>query len=82
MVALCVAQPLRLARVAALTTALATLLTQFEFPARYWDLVDLQSGPLALLLARNATLVVAAVLAVIAVARLRPPESPPSTSTS
>jgi len=81
-VALGVAQPLRLARVAALTTALATLLTQFEFPARYWDLVDLQSGPLALLLARNATLVVAAVLAVIAVARLRPPESPSSISTS
>jgi len=81
-VALCVAQPLRLARVAAAATALATLLTQFEFPARYWDLVDLQSGPLALLLARNATLVVAAVLAVIAVARLRPPESPSSISTS
>ena len=76
-VALCVVQPGWPARSAALATALATLLTQLEFPGRYWDLVDLQPAPLTLLVARNLVLVVAAVLAVTALARLSPPAAAP-----
>ena len=65
-VALCVAQSRWLPRLAAVAVAVATALTQVEFPARYWDLVALQDGPMAILLARNLTLVVAAALAVAA----------------
>ena len=54
-VALCVAQPRWLPRLAAVAVALATALTQVEFPARYWDLVALDDGPMAILLARNLT---------------------------
>jgi hypothetical protein len=71
-VALCVAQPRWLPRLAAIAVALATALTQVEFPARYWDLVALDGGPVAILLARNVTLLVATVLSVAAVATLRP----------
>jgi hypothetical protein len=81
-VALCVVQPGWPARCAALATMLATLLTQLEFPSRYWDLVDLQTAPLALLVARNSALVVAAGLAVTALIRLRPPPAPNVTSRS
>lgn len=75
-VALCAVQPAWLSRTAAVATALATLLTQLWFPARYWDLVDLQPGPLALLVTRNLVLLVAAALAVVALARLRAPATP------
>ena len=71
-VALCAAQPRWLPRLAAVAVVLATALTQVEFPARYWDLVALHDGPLAILVVRNLTLVVAAILAVAAVATLRP----------
>jgi hypothetical protein len=71
-VALCIAQPRWLPRLAAVAVAAATALTQVEFPARYWDLVALDDGPMAILLVRNLLLVVAAVLAVAAVATLRP----------
>lgn len=76
-VAMCVAQSRWLPRAAALVTALATLLTQVEFPARYWDLVDLQPGPLALVVARNLTLLVATALAVASLVRLAAPAGPP-----
>jgi hypothetical protein len=69
-VALCVAQSRWLPRAAALAVALATALTQAEFPARYWDLVALQDAPLAILVARNVTLLVAAGLAVAALVTL------------
>lgn len=71
-VALCAAQPRWLPRLSAAAVALAVVLTQVEFPARYWDLVSLQPAPLAILVARNAALVAAAVLAVAALARVRP----------
>ena len=80
-VALCVAQPRWLPRLAAVTVAAATALTQVEFPARYWSLVALDDGPLAILLVRNLLLVAAAVLAVAAVATLRP-AGPPDAPTS
>jgi hypothetical protein len=82
-VALCVAQPRWLPRAAAVAVALATALTQVEFPARYWNLVALHDGPLAILVLRNLTLVVAAALAVAAVVSLRPtPSSARPTSRS
>jgi hypothetical protein len=80
-VALCVAQPRWLPRLAAVLVAAATALTQVEFPARYWNLVALDDGPMAILLVRNLLLVVAAVLAVAAVATLRP-AGPPDALTS
>jgi hypothetical protein len=70
-VALCVAQQRWLPRFAALATGVSVLLTQVEFPARYWDLVALDPAPLALLVIRNLTLVVGAALAVAALATLR-----------
>jgi hypothetical protein len=81
-VALCAAQPRWVTRLAAAATALAVLLTQIEFPARYWELVDLEPAPLALLLARNVALVTATVLAVVALARLDSDDAGPPTSTS
>jgi hypothetical protein len=74
-VALCVAQTRWLPRLSAAAVAVAVVLTQMEFPARYWDLVDLQAAPLAILIARNAALVAATVLAVAALARLRPEDA-------
>jgi hypothetical protein len=69
-IALCMAQSRWLPRAAALAVAVATVLTQVGFPARYWDLVALQSAPLAILVARNLTLLVAAGLAVAALVTL------------
>jgi hypothetical protein len=71
-VALCIAQRRLLPRIAATAVAVAVALTQLEFPARYWDLVDLQSAPLTLLVARNAVLVLAAGAAVAALVRIHP----------
>jgi hypothetical protein len=67
-----VVQPARLAKAAGAACVLATLLTQVEFPARYWRLVALEPGPAAILVARNVLLVAAAILAVAALARLAP----------
>ena len=81
--ALCAAQPRWLPRLSAAAVAAAVCLTQVEFPARYWDVVALQPAPLAILVARNAVLVVAAVLAVAALVRMRPEADPaPLTSRS
>jgi hypothetical protein len=77
-VAMCAAQPRWLPRLSAAAVAAAVLLTQVEFPARYWDLVRLEPAPLAILLARNTLLVAAAALAVAAVVRLRAEAEPAS----
>ena len=90
LLALCAVHPSRLAKAAGSAGILATLLTQVEFPARYWRLVALEPGPLSILAARNLLLVAGAVLAVVAVARVRPgeagggaqPGAEPPTSTS
>jgi hypothetical protein len=82
-VALCAAQPRWLPRLSAAAVVAAVCLTQAEFPARHWDLVGLESAPLAILLARNAALVAATVLAVAALVRVRVSEDPaPLTSRS
>lgn len=83
-VALCAAQSRWAPRLSAGFAALAVVLTQVEFPARYWDLVALHSGPLAVLALRNAALIAAAILAVVAVAELHaePHESRPSTTST
>ena len=49
-------------RAVALLTLLAVVLTQVEFPARYWDLVAAEPGPIALTAARNAALLAALTL--------------------
>jgi hypothetical protein len=56
-------------------TLVAIALTQVEFPDLYWRMVDLEPGPVAVVVARNAVLVAAAVTAALAVWRL--PESAP-----
>ena len=45
------------------TVALAAVLTQLEFPSRYFDLVDRDAYPLALVTLRNAALLASLVLA-------------------
>ena len=50
---------------------MTTALTQVEFPAHYWNLVEQHTAPLAMLVVRNLTLLVPPVLAVAAVATLR-----------
>ena len=75
-VALCAAQPRWLPRLSAVAVAVAVFLTQVDFPARYWDLVGLEPAPLAILVARNAVLVAAAILAVAALVRMRPQADP------
>lgn len=51
-------------------TAVAMLLTQVEFPDLYWRVVDLEPGPVALVVVRNLVLVLAAGAAVGALWRL------------
>jgi hypothetical protein len=85
-VALVVAGRSRLARAAGIACMAATLLTQVEFPARYWRLVALDQGPLAIVAARNLILLLATALAVLAVTRIAvapapgSPEAPPPDS--
>jgi hypothetical protein len=81
-VALCAAQPRWLPRLSAVALAAAVCLTQVEFPARYWALVQLGQAPLSILVARNVALVAAAVLAVAALVRTRAETAPPLTSRS
>jgi hypothetical protein len=56
----------------ALAAVLATvlLLTQIEFPALYWEVVELRDGPMALVIVRNVALVAAFVLAVLDLRRV------------
>ena len=48
----------RYGRLALATTVGALVATQLYFPVRYWDLVALETGPIALLVIRNALLVI------------------------
>ena len=57
-------------RVAGILTLVAIALTQVEFPDLYWRMVDLEPGPVAVVVVRNAVLVAAAVVAAIAVWKL------------
>ena len=57
-------------RVCGLLTLAAVALTQVEFPALYWNVVALQPAPVAVVVARNAVLVVAAVATVVTLWRL------------
>ena len=75
LVALVVVGRTGLQRVAGILTLVAIALTQVEFPDLYWRMVDLESGPVAVVVARNVVLVAAAVAAALAVWKL--PESAP-----
>jgi len=57
-------------RVAGGLTLLAVALTQVEFPDLYWRMVDLEPGPVAVVVVRNLVLVAAAIAAAVAVWRL------------
>ena len=73
LVALVVVGRTTLMRVAGILTLVAIALTQVEFPHLYWDMVAFKDGPVAVVVARNAVLVAAAVVAALAVWKL--PES-------
>ena len=64
-----------LQRLTGILTLVAIALTQVEFPHLYWRLVDLEPGPVSVVVARNAVLVAAAVAAALTVWRL--PEHAP-----
>ena len=51
-------------RVTGILTLVAIALTQVEFPDLYWRMVDLESGPVCVVVVRNVVLVAAAVAAV------------------
>jgi hypothetical protein len=70
LVALVVVGRTTLMRVAGILTLVAIALTQVEFPRLYWDMVAFKDGPVAVVVARNAVLVAAAVVAALAVWRL------------
>jgi hypothetical protein len=55
---------------AGILTLVAIALTQVEFPHLYWDMVAFKDGPVAVVVARNAVLVAAAVVAALAVWKL------------
>jgi hypothetical protein len=65
-------------RAAGILTLVAIALTQVEFPDLYWRMVDLESGPVAVVVARNLVLVAAAITAAFAVWKL--PDSAPRAS--
>ncbi len=67
-------------RVTGALTLLAVALTQVEFPDLYWHVVDLEAGPVWVVVTRNVVLVSAAICAALAMWRL--PETPPSTDTT
>ena len=70
LVALVVVGKGRWQRIAGILTMVAISLTQVEFPKLYWDVVALHPGPVAVVAARNAVLVAAAIAAAIAVWKL------------
>jgi len=57
-------------RATGILTLVAILLTQIEFPDLYWRMVDLEAGPVAVVVVRNTVLVAAAVFAALAVWKL------------
>ena len=52
----------------ALLTAAAIVLTHVEFPSRYFDLINVQTGVVAVVAARNALLLAALVVLAAALA--------------
>lgn len=70
LVALVLAGRGRLPRAAGLLTLVAIALTHVEFPYLYWRMVDFESGPVAVVVARNLALVAATVVARLAVRTL------------
>jgi hypothetical protein len=66
-----------LQRITGILTLAAIALTQVEFPDLYWRMVDLEPGPVAVVVARNAVLVAAAILAAVTVWRLPDESSAP-----
>jgi hypothetical protein len=70
LVALVVVGKGSLQRLTGMLTLAAIALTQVEFPYLYWRLVDLEPGPVFVVVARNAVLVAAAVAAAVTVWRL------------
>ena len=79
LVALVVVGEGRWQRITGVLTLLAVALTQVEFPDLYWRMVDLEPGPVYVVVARNVVLVAAAVSAALAVWYL--PESAPADAT-
>lgn len=59
-----------LQRLTGVLTLVAIALTQVEFPYLYWRMVALESGPVAVVVLRNAVLVAAAISAAASVWRL------------
>jgi hypothetical protein len=59
-----------LQRLAGVLTLAAIALTQVEFPGLYWRMVDLEPGPVAVVVVRNVVLVAAAVVAAVTVWKL------------
>ena len=70
LVALVIVGEGRWQRAAGVLTLVAIALTQIEFPDLYWRMVDFDKGPVAVVVARNVVLVVAAVTAAVALWRL------------
>jgi len=58
-------------RVAGLLLSAAVILTQIVFPARYWDLVALHTGPIVVIAIRNVLLLSTTVLLAVMLARRR-----------
>ncbi len=70
LVALVLAGRGHLQRITGILTLAAIALTQVEFPHLYWRMVDLEPGPVAVVVLRNVVLVAAAVAAAATVWRL------------
>jgi hypothetical protein len=62
-------------RVVALLTAAAIVLTQVEFPSRYFDLINVKTDVILIVAARNALLLAALIVLAAALARSRRPSS-------
>jgi hypothetical protein len=76
LVALCLVERSALSKIAGALMLLALVLTQVEIPHLYMELTSRYPEPQLVIAARNAVLVAAFVVAVVAVWRLRDPESP------
>lgn len=69
-VALLASTPLTSRRVLSGLLIAAAVVTQVEFPSRYWDLVALHTTPILLVAARNLILLTSALLAVVLIWKL------------
>jgi hypothetical protein len=75
LVALCLVSRPALPKLAGALVLCACVLTQIEYPGMYWQQVALDSIPLLVIAARNAVLVAAFGVSVLAVWRLRAPRT-------